>query len=237
MSIHINAKKGDFAKVVLMPGDPLRAAWIAKTFLAKVKQVNDVRGIYGFTGYTKNHKRISVMASGMGQPSIGIYSHELYAEYGVDAIIRIGTCGVFNKAINSRDIILAQTASSDFNWFTDFHLSGTYSAGADFDLLEAAVSESRKAKLKFFVGNVLSEATFYHQDKDWWKNWDKIGTLACEMESYALYATAALLHKKALTILTVTDHFQKKEVLSSKERQTGLTTMAKLAIKVAERFA
>lgn len=241
MSIHINAKKGDFAKIVLMPGDPLRAAWIAQTFLTNVKEVCDVRGMLGFTGYTKGGKRISVMASGMGQPSIGIYSYELYSEYGVEAIIRVGTCGAFQKNISTKDIIIAQTASTDFDWMSDFHVTGFYSAGADFEMLCHAAEEAKKAKTKAFIGNIYSEGKFYHysrnDDEPWWKPWEKIGTLGCEMESYALYCNAAILRKKALSIFTVSDHFQKKGVLTSKERQTGLIEMIKIAIKVAEYYA
>lgn len=242
MSVHINAKKGDFAKVLLMPGDPVRATWIAHTFLKDYKEVCDVRGMLGYTGYTKNGKRISVMASGMGQPTIGIYSYELFSEFNVETIIRVGTCGAFQKNINTKDIIIAQNASTDFNWMADFDLQGgTYSAGATYEVLEAAVHESKKSKAKVHVGNIFSEGRFYHftekNKEPWWKPWQKIGVLGCEMESYALYCNAALLHKKALGMFTVSDHFQKPGILSSDERAKGLKNMIEIAIRVAEKFA
>ncbi len=241
MSIHINAKKNDFAKVVLMPGDPVRAEWIAKTYLKNYKQVCNVRGILGFTGYTKGGKRVSVMASGMGQPSIGIYSYELFNEYNVETIIRVGTCGGFQKYIKTKDIIIAETASTDFNWMSDFKLSGNYSSGATYEVLEEAVNQARKSKKKVFVGNILSEGRFYHfqekGEKPWWKDWERIGTLGCEMESYALYCNAAILRKKALGMFTVSDHFQNPGILTSEERAKGLKDMLDIAIKVAEKFA
>lgn len=239
MSIHID-NKAKFGKVVLMPGDPLRAKWIAETFLKNAKLVTSVRGILGYTGFTKNNKKISVMASGMGQPSIGIYSNELYREYNVESIIRVGTCGAFSKKINVGDVIIAQTASTDFDWLKDYHLDGIYSAGADFDLLEEAMIEARKSKRPVHAGNILSEAIFYHYDDKnhvWWKPWEKVGTLGCEMESYALYCNAATNQKRALSIFTVSDHFQKPGILTQKQRQTGLVDMINLAIKVAEKFA
>jgi len=220
-----------------MPGDPLRAMWIAEHFLKNAKQVNTVRGALGYTGFTSSGKRISVMASGMGQPSIGIYSHELYTEYGVEAIIRVGTCGAYPKNIKVKDIIIAQGACSDFNYIHDMHLDGVYSAIADYSLLEAAVSEARKNYKNVYVGNILSSNIFYGNDKDAWKKWNSIGVLGVEMESYALYCTAALLKKKALCILTVSDHFQCKISLSSEERRSTLNEMIKIAVKVAEKFA
>ena len=242
MSIHINAKKNDFAKVLLMPGDPVRATWIAHNFLKDYKEVCDVRGMLGYTGYTKNGKRISVMASGMGQPSIGIYSYELFSQYNVETIIRVGTCGAFQKFIDTKDIIIAQTASTDFNWMSDFDLCGTYSAGADFEVLKTAVEEAKKCKgVKAHVGNIFSEGQFYHfteqDEKPWWKPWEKVGTLGCEMESYALYCNAAVLHKRALGMFTVSDHFQKPGVLTQEQRAKGLKNMVEIAIRVAEKFA
>lgn len=242
MSIHID-DKAKFGKVVLMPGDPLRAKWIAETFLVKPKLVTNVRGMLGYTGKTKSGKTISVMASGMGQPTIGIYSTELYMFYGVESIIRVGTCGGISKKLDVGDVVVAATSSSDFDWMQDYKLSGSYSAGADYDLLETAVNEIRKTKAKLHVGNVISEAIFYHymtREKSahpWWQGWEKVGTLAAEMESYALYCNAAIQRKRALSIFTVSDHFQKKEELTQKEKQTGLVNMIKIAIKVAEKFA
>ena len=235
---HINAKDNDFAKVVLMPGDPLRAKWIASTFLADPVLVSDVRGILGYTGLTKNGKRISVMASGMGMPSIGIYSRELFTSYGVETIIRIGTCGTYSKDVNVNDIILAQGSCTDSNWSSQYDLKGgTYSAIASFDVLLAAHEEAKKANKKCFVGNILSADVFYDEDPNIWKTWAKLGVLGVEMESYALYTNAARLNKKALCILTVSDSFLSSKALTSAERQTGLKDMVEVAIATAERFA
>ena len=148
---HINANKGDFAKVVLMPGDPIRAKWIADTYLHDYKEVTNLRGILGFTGYTKNGKRISVMASGMGIPSIGIYSYELFTSYGVEAIIRVGTCGSYQPNINLKDVLICNAASTDSNWISQYKLSGTYSATADLELAAIALSEAKKANIPFQI--------------------------------------------------------------------------------------
>ena len=234
---HINAKNGDFAKVVLMPGDPVRAKWIADTFLYDYKQVTDVRGILGFTGLTKNGKRVSVMASGMGMPSIGIYSHELFNNYGVEVIIRVGTCGSYQKEINLKDVLIAVTASTDSNWAKQFGLNGTLSTGADFELLVSAYKHAKEKEIPFHGGNVLAADVFYDYDKEMWKKWADLGVLGVEMESYSLYCNAARFHKKALCLLTVTDSFLFEEKLTSDERAFGLTRMIELAISVAEDFA
>lgn len=235
---HINAKLGDFANVVLMPGDPKRAQWIAETFLHDVVLVNDVRGILGYTGYTKNGKRISVMASGMGQPSIGIYSYELYTAYDVDIIIRVGTCGSYQENIDLFDIIAGVTASTDSNWSSQYGVNGTYSAGADFELAVTAYEEAKKMKLNYHGGNILSADVFYDDDKDTWKRWARLGVLGVEMESYALYCNAARLGKRALCLLTVTDHFIKRDKkLTPEERAYGLSKMIELSIATAEKYA
>ncbi len=235
-TLHINADAGAFAKVVLMPGDPLRAKWMAETYLTNYKEVCNQRGILGFTGYSKNGKRISIMASGMGIPSIGIYSRELYDGHGVETIIRVGTCGAYQEEINLRDIIIAQNASTDSNWVYQYDLQH-FSAGASFDVMlaayEAAIAMGKKPK----VGNVLSADIFYDEDPLQWKKWAKLNVLAVEMESYALYCNAARYKKRALCILTVTDHFIKKGALSSEERQLGLGEMIEVAIAAAEKFA
>ena len=234
---HINANNGDFAKVVLMPGDPVRAKWIAETYLTNYKQVTDVRGILGFTGYTKNGKKISVMASGMGMPSIGIYSHELFTAYGVEAIIRVGTCGTYQPEINLKDVLICTTASTDSNWMSQFKLNGVFSAGADFELAIAAYEEAKKSKIPFHGGNILAADVFYDSDPEQWKKWASLGVMGVEMESYALYANAAKLHKKALCLLTVTDSFLDHQTkLTSEERAFGLGRMIELAIATAERF-
>ncbi len=235
---HINAQENDFANVVLMPGDPLRAKWIAENFLHDVKEVTFVRGILGFTGYTKNNKKISVMASGMGQPSIGIYSYELYTHYGVDTIIRVGTCGSYREDINLFDVLICTTASTDSNWAHQYHVDGTYSAGSDFLLAVAAYEEAQKAGIPFHAGNILSADVFYDDDPNSWKNWAKMGLMGVEMESYALYCNAARLNKRALCLLTVTDHFIKKDQkATAEERQLGLGKMIGVAVATAERFA
>ncbi|MCR5505701.1 MAG: purine-nucleoside phosphorylase [Bacilli bacterium] len=235
---HINAKAGDFANVVLMPGDPVRAKWIADTFLHDYVQVTDVRGILGFTGYTKNGVRISVMASGMGQPSIGIYSYELFSGYDVDVIIRVGTAGSYQPEVKLFDIVAGMNASTDSSWQRQYGIVGTYSAAADFDLLVAASEEAKKLKIPYHAGNILSADVFYDYDPNYWKTWANLGVLCVEMESYALYCNAARLHKKALCLLTITDSFiDKIHKATPEERSTGLSQMVEVAIATAERFA
>ena len=235
---HINASQDDFAKVVLMPGDPVRAKWIADTYLHDCKQVTNVRGILGFTGYTKNGKKLSVMASGMGMPSIGLYSHELFTGYGVEAIIRVGTCGTYQPYIQLKDVLICTAASTDSNWMSQFKLNGTYSAAASFDLSVAAYEEAKKANIPFHGGNVLAADIFYDPDPETWKRWASLGVLGVEMESYSLYVNAARLNKKALCLLTVTDSFiNNKEKLTSEERAFGLGRMIELAISVAEKYS
>lgn len=235
---HINANPGDFANVVLMPGDPVRAKWIVETFLHDYKLVTDVRGILGFTGYTKNGKRISVMASGMGQPSIGIYSYELYTGYDVDTIIRVGTCGSYQEYVKLFDVIGCTSASTDSNWIAQYKLNGTYSAACDFEVGIAAREEALKRGLNYHAGNILSADVFYDADPDMWKAWASLGVLGVEMESFALYCNAAKLRKRAFCLLTVTDSFvDKSHKATAEERAHGLTTMVELGIATAERFA
>ncbi|MCD8204730.1 MAG: purine-nucleoside phosphorylase [Coprobacillus sp.] len=234
---HINAKEDAFAKVVLMPGDPLRAKWIAETYLTSAELVSDVRGILAYTGTTKNGKKISVMASGMGQPSIGIYSHELFTEYNVETIIRIGTCGAYQDDIKLFDIILATSASTDSNWIYQYEVP-QYSAGSDYELTKVAGEVFSSRGEVVHAGNVLSADVFYDPNPDYWKKWKKLGVLAVEMESYALYVEAAINHKRALTMLTVTDNFNdRSQKASAEERQTGLARMVEAAIETAEHFA
>lgn len=230
---HIQANLGDFAKTVLMPGDPLRAKYIADTFLTNVKQVNKVRNMFGFTG-TYQGKLVSVMASGMGMPSMGIYAHELYTEFAVDTIIRVGTTGAYEKSAKLYDIIIAQGASTDSNWASQFQLkNGTFSALGSFDLVESAVKACRENKIPFHVGNVLSSDVFYDVDPDKWKKWAALGILGVEMEAYALYATAARLGKKALAIMSVSDSFHYHEILTATEREVGLKKMLEVALHIA----
>jgi purine-nucleoside phosphorylase len=230
---HIQAALGDFAKTVLMPGDPLRAKYIADTFLTNVKQVNTVRNMFGFTGLYKG-KPVSVMASGMGMPSMGIYSHELFTTFAVDTIIRVGTTGAYVKHAKLFDIIIAQGASTDSNWASQFQLrNGTFSALGSFSLLEQAVQQCRKMNAPFHVGNVLSSDVFYDVDPDKWKKWEALGVLGVEMEAYALYANAARLGKKALAIMSVSDSFHYQEILTPQQREVGLKLMLEVALSIA----
>ena len=234
---HINAHEGDFAKVVLMPGDPIRAKWIAETFLKDAKEVTNVRGILGYTGFTRNGKKISVMASGMGMPSIGIYSHELFTGYGVEVIIRVGTCGTYQPNIDLKDVLICTTASTDSNWTSQYHINGVYSAGADFELAITAYKKAKEMKLPYHGGNIFSADVFYDPDPETWKRWARLGVMGVEMESYALYVNAAALGKKALCLLTVTDSFINREKkLTSEERAFGLSQMIELAIATAEEY-
>ena len=233
---HNQAPVGAFAKVVLMPGDPLRAKWIAETFLHDTELVNNVRGVQGYTGYTKNGKRISVMASGMGMPSIGIYSHELFSHYGVEIIMRIGTSGSYSKDVHLGEVVLAQGASTDSSWAAQFGVPGSVSALADFELLETAYNEVKKRGLVPHAGNVFSSDHFYTVDKDIWKKWANLGCLCVEMESYALYMNATLLGKKALCLLTISDSFVEEGILTPEQRQTGLVDMIEVAIATAEKY-
>lgn len=234
---HIKAEKGDFAKVVLMPGDPNRAKRIASRYLKDAVLVNEVRGMLAYTGYTENGKRISVMASGMGHPSIGIYSHELFTEFGVETIIRVGTCGSYQPDINLKDILVCMASSTDSNWTAQHDLHGTYSAFADYELLNGAVESLKTLNLPYHVGGIFSADVFYDWDHDTWKKWARMGIMGVEMESYALYVNAALNRKRALTLLTVTDNFCNEEHLSADDRQNGLGFMIRAAIKTAEKFA
>lgn len=230
---HILANEGDFAKTVLMPGDPLRAKFIAETYLKDAKLVNNVRGINGYTGYYKG-KRVSVMASGMGQPSMGIYSYELFKFYGVESIIRIGSCGSLDKDLHVRDIVVAMGACTNGNYGAQYELPGTFSAIADFGLLQKAVSCLESQNVNFKVGNILSSDTFYDDSNSALK-WAKMGVLGVEMESSALYMNAARLGKKALTICTVSDSIvNPQEDTTPEERQVSFTKMMEVALEIAE---
>ncbi len=232
MTPHIKAKKGDFAKTVLMPGDPKRAKVVAENFLTDAKLVNDVRGVQGYTGYYKD-KRVSVMASGMGMPSIGIYSYELFKFFDVENIIRIGSAGAMNEKVKVRDIVLAQGASTDSNYVHQYALPGTYANVCNYELLEKSVKAAREMGINYHVGNVLSTDVFY-SELDTVSLWGKMGVLAVEMEAAALYMNAARLNKKALAILTVSDHLITGENLNSDEREKSFTEMMTLALEVAQ---
>ena len=229
---HISAKKEDIAKTVLMPGDPLRSEFIAKTFLKNPVLVKDVRGVHGYTG-EYNGKKVTVMASGMGQPSIGIYSYELFNFYDVDAIIRVGTCGSFHPDLHARDIIVAMGACTNGNYAMQYRLPGTFAPIADFDLVRRAAEECEKAGVNYKVGNIFSSDTFY-DDANSGMDWAKMGVLGVEMESAALYCNAARAGKKALCICTVSDSFiYPEENTTAEERQNSFTAMMKIALNLA----
>ena len=228
---HINAKVGDFAKTVLMPGDPLRAKFIAENFLTDAVLVNNVRGIHGYTG-TYNGKRVSVMASGMGMPSIGIYSYELFNFFDVDNIIRIGSAGAISTDLKLRDIVIAMSASYNSSYAKQFDLPGTYAPTASYSLLKKAVDEAEKIGLSYKVGNILSNDLFY-DDSMRTLEWQKMGVLAVEMESAALYMNAARAKKNALCICTISDCLFSDDACTAEERQNSFTQMMRLALEIA----
>ena len=229
---HISAKKEDIAKTVLMPGDPLRSEFIAKNFLTNPVLVNDVRGVHGYTG-GYNGKKVTVMASGMGQPSIGIYSYELFNFYDVDTIIRVGTCGSFHPDLHARDIIVAMGACTNGNYAMQYKLPGTFAPIADFDLVRKAAEECEKAGVNYKVGNIFSSDIFYDEANSG-MDWAKMGVLGVEMESAALYCNAARAGKKALCICTVSDSFiYPEENTTAEERQNSFTAMMKIALNLA----
>ncbi|MBQ8757741.1 MAG: purine-nucleoside phosphorylase [Oscillospiraceae bacterium] len=235
---HISAKPGDFAKTVLMPGDPLRAKFIAENFLENPVLVNNVRGVQGYTG-TYHGVKVSVMASGMGMPSMGIYSHELYNGYGVENIIRVGSAGSIQEHINLYDIVIAQGACTDSNFAHQFHIPGTFAPIGSFELISAAVEASRELGATYHVGNVNSSDVFYGDHELVPEGLDalyalkKMGVMALEMEAAALYMNAARYGKRALCICTISDHIIKGVETTSEERQTAFTQMMKIALEVA----
>lgn len=235
MTPHNNANKGDFSKTVLMPGDPLRAKYIANTFLDSPVLINNVRGIQGYTGTYRNIP-VSVMASGMGMPSMGIYSYELFSMYGVENIIRVGSAGAYSEKVKVRDIILAQSASYDTNFASQYQLPGTFSAACDYTLLENSVKIAREKSKRVHIGAILSSDVFYNDNPSVVSSWQKMGVLAVEMETAALYMTAARLNKRALSVLTVSDHLVTKEETTSEERETTFNEMIEIALDVAVRM-
>ena len=228
---HIAAKLGDFANTVLMPGDPLRSKFIAENFLTDAVLVNNVRGVQGYTGLY-NGKRVSVMASGMGIPSIGIYSYELYNFYNVQNIIRIGSAGAMQPDIKLRSLVFAQGACTNSNYAHQVEMPGTIAPIASFDLLRNAVETAGKLPYDYKVGNVLSSDTFYDDGKGS-AVWKKMGVLAVEMESAALYLNAARAGKKALCICTISDNLLTGEELSADDRQNSFREMMRLALEIA----
>jgi len=226
---HIAAKADQIAKTVLMPGDPLRSEFIAKTYLENPVLVNSIRGVNGYTG-TYHGKPVTVMASGMGQPSIGIYSYELYHGYDVDAIIRVGSCGAFHPDLHVRDIVIAMGACTNGNYASQFRMPGTFCPIADFDLVRRAAELCQARGVNYKVGNIFSSDTFYNAaNSD--TEWAKMGVLGVEMESAALYCNAAWAGKKALCICTVSDNFlAPEENATAEERQTSFTDMMEIAL-------
>lgn len=235
---HIDAKPGAFGKTVLMPGDPLRARFIAENFLVDPVLVNNVRGVQGYTGTYKGVK-VSVMATGMGMPAMGIYSHELFCGYGVENIIRVGSAGAIQKHIRLYDLVLAQGACTDSNFAAQFHLSSTFAPIASYELLSRAVQVAGEKNLRFHVGNVNSSDVFYGdhegvpQGLDSVYGLQKMGVLALEMEAAALYMNAARYGKRGLCICTVSDHVLTGELTDAHQRQTAFTDMMEVALEVA----
>ncbi len=238
---HINATPEDFAKTVLMPGDPLRAKFIAENFLENARLVNTVRGINGYTGEYKG-KRVSVMASGMGMPSMGIYSYELFSFFNVDNIIRVGSAGAINEDIKIRDIVVGMGACTNSNFANQYHLPGSFAPICSYNMLTACSDAAKELSLPIHVGNLYSSDTFYN-DEDALPPYmrasalfGKMGVMAIEMEAAALYMNAARLKKNALAICTISDHILTGEETSAEERQNSFTDMMRLALETAVRL-
>ena len=229
---HINATYDDFAQTVLMPGDPLRSEFIAKNMLEGAVLINNVRSVKGYTGTYKG-KRVSVMASGMGMPSIGIYSYELFNFFGVENIIRVGTAGSLDKNIGLRDIVLAIGASTNSAYASQFCLNGTFSATASYNLLKCAHETALSKSAKCHIGNVLSSDNFYNADISANEKWIAMGIKCIEMEAAALYMNAARAGKNALAILTISDNIITGEATTADERQTAFTDMMEIALETA----
>ena len=229
---HIDAKPEDFAKTVLMPGDPLRAKFIAETFLENAALINNVRGIQGYTGSWQGEK-ISVMASGMGMPSIGIYSYELFEFFGVEQILRIGSAGSLREDVKVRDIVIGAGACTNSAYAAQFHLRGSFAPIADFELLQKCANEAKAMGLNYHVGNLLSSDTFYDAGDGDTLAWGKMGVMAVEMEAAALYMNAARCGKKALALCTISDSLITGEATTAQERQTSFTDMMELALRTA----
>lgn len=229
---HNSAKMGDIAETVLLPGDPLRAKFIAETFLEDPVQFNTVRNMFGYTGTYKG-KKVSVMGTGMGIPSMSLYSYELIHFYGVKNLIRIGSCGSYKEDVKIHDIVLAMGACSDSNFAKQYNLNGNYSAIASYELLAKAKKVADDFGYEVHVGNVFSSDIFYSDSPEIWEGWAKMGVLGVEMEAYGLYCNAARAGVNALTILTVSDSFITKEEISAEDRQVTFTKMMEIALELA----
>lgn len=229
---HIKPNGVEIAETILLPGDPLRAKFIAETYLEDVVQFNSVRNMFGYTG-TYNGKKISVMGTGMGMPSMSLYSWELIHVFGVKNLIRIGSCGAIQDHLNLYDIVFAMGASTDSHYVHQYNLPGHYSNIASFSLLEKAKKVADEKGLPVHVGNVLTSDIFYHADPTAVEKWSKMGILSVEMETAGLYMNAAYAGVNALTILTVSDHIFRNEQTTSEERETAFTNMMEIALKLA----
>lgn len=229
---HIDARPEEIAKTVLMPGDPLRAKFVAENFLTDAVLFNNVRGVQGYTG-TYHGTRVSVMASGMGMPSIGIYSYELYEAFGVENIIRIGSAGAMQADVHIGDLVLGMGACTDSNFANHYGLGGTFAPICDFSMLEKAVHLAKEKGLTYHVGNLLSTDVFYGESEEFTRRWAEMGVLAVEMEAAALYMNAAKAGKRALTVCTVSDSLVTGEAMDALSRQEALTDMIALCLDVA----
>ena len=232
---HIHATPDDFAKTVLMPGDPLRSKFIAENFLESPRLINNVRGVQGYTG-TYRGVPVSVMASGMGMPSIGIYSYELYHFFGVENIIRVGSIGALSEKVHVRDILIGMGASTNSSYGAQYGLTETFAPIADYDLMKVAIEETEALGVPYAVGNLLSSDVFYNADPEFNEKYRKLGILGVEMEAAALYMNAAAAGKRALAICTVSDHILTGEALDAESRQNSFTDMMKIALNTAARF-
>ena len=234
MSTHINAAKNAIAPSVLMPGDPLRVKHIAENYLQDAVCYNEVRGMYGFTGTYKGVP-VSVQGSGMGMPSMGIYSWELITEYDVENLIRIGTAGSFHESVKMGDVVMGTAASTDSNYIHAFDAPAGYSPSADFGLIKKALAANEELGINVTAGNIVSCDVFYETDPGWWQRWAKMGVMAVEMEAAALYMNAAYNGANALAMVTITDHFITGEHASSEQREKANSDMIKLALETVIR--
>ncbi|SDS07273.1 purine-nucleoside phosphorylase [Polaribacter sp. KT25b] len=232
MSVHIGAKKGEIAETVLLPGDPMRAKWIADTFLKDIFQYNDVRGMYGFTGTYKG-KRISVQGTGMGIPSTLIYAHELINDYGVKNLIRVGSAGSYQKEVKIRDIVLAMAASTNSGLNTIRFNGADYAPTASFKLFQKAIEVAKEKNIEVKAGGILSSDEFYADDFDSYKKWADYGVLCVEMETSGLYTVAAKHNVNALSILTISDSLVTKERTTSEEREQTFKEMIEIALELS----
>jgi purine-nucleoside phosphorylase len=233
MSIHIEAKKGDIAETVLLPGDPMRAKWIAETFFENSKQYSDVRGMLGYTG-TYEGKRISTQGTGMGIPSTLIYCHELINNYGVKNLIRVGSAGSYQKHVNIRDIVIAMSASSTSGINNSRFINADYAPTANFELFMKAAAYAKANHIPIKAGNVLSSDEFYEDEFDGYKKWAHFGVLCVEMETAGIYTIAAKHNINALSILTISDSLVTKETTSSDERESTFNTMIEIALSTLD---